>query len=146
MYWSFITITPSQWLVLGAIFAVLCLFMPKRIPMTICGAAIITGVGLFVYKLYAGNPAAILLQILLFLGLLALGLFVVRPKAPHIVDDFFPCPKAVFALDMPIENGRGAHTHDGVAYDLIGPDAPIGAQVSIISIRGQTLYIDVLSQ
>ena len=145
MYWSFITISPSQWLLLAGIFSILCLFMPKRIPITICGAALLTSVGLFIYKLYAGHSAAIPLQLLTFLGLLAIGIFIVRPKA-SFVNEHFPALHAVFALDMPIENGRGTYTYDGVTYKLVGPDAPIGAQASIISIQGNTLYIDILSQ
>ncbi|UNM05884.1 MAG: hypothetical protein H6925_05135 [Holosporaceae bacterium] len=62
----------------------------------------------------------------------------IRPKT-LLINDAFPHPHAVFALNLPIEKGRGTHTYDGITYELVGPDAPYRRQVSIISIQGKTL-------
>ena len=145
MYWSFLTINPTQWLILAGIFAVFCLFMPKRIPISITAAAFLTGAALFIYKAYSGNAAYVPFQLVIFMGSLVFILFFIRPNAliePHQ----FPHRNAVFTLELPIQNGVGTYKHHETTFKLVGPDLPIGAKVTIISIQGTTLYIEPLSQ
>lgn len=145
MYCSFIIITPIQWAILGCIFAGLGLFMPRRIPLTISGSALITAAFVLIYSLLI--PAAPLLavwQIILFLGLIIVGLFAVRPRST--TEEMFPQPHAIFTLTTPIKKGKGTFQHEGITYTLIGPDAPLGAKAAVVSINGHTLYIEILSQ
>lgn len=145
MYWSFLSITPIQWAILGGIFAALSLFMPRRIPLTICGSALITAALLLVYNLLVPGPSLLAIwQIILFLGLIVLGLFVLRPQSTTW--DAFPHPQAIFTLTSPIKRGKGTFQHEGITYTLIGPDAPTGSKAAIVSINGRTLYIEILSQ
>ena len=144
MYWSFLTITPLQWAVLGGIFAVLSLFMPRRIPLTVCCASLITSLALMACNLFLHTPMPVPWQMAVFMGTIVVGLFFVSPNTTTL--DPFPEIKAIFTLTSPIQKGKGTYLYDGITYTVVGPDAPIGAQATIVSMKGRTLYIDIISQ
>lgn len=141
---SFITITPTRWLLLSGIFLGLSFFMPRRIPWIISATAGATAMVSFIYLLLSSTLPSALFQVITFVVLLILSLVFVRTIS-------LPAKSSLrkgdtFILDAPIKKGKGVCNINGKTYTVVGPDCPVKTAVTVISIESTTVYISPVSQ
>lgn len=141
-------ITYSEWANLGILLLIISLIVRKKIPVCLSLAAMVTGFILWGISFY-GNPAiysAIWIQLSIFFGgfLLLLKTFPqswLELKFIGRWKRFHPRKDQIFLLPLPIVRGKTKVEIEGKVWTIIGPDLPIGSQVQIKSIEGDTFFV-----
>ncbi len=141
-----LSIAHGQWFILGFLFFGLSFLMPKRIPFILAACSFFCGFLVWILsKTSELPPLGLMPQLLIFILGILLGLYFTSPPLdrPHSGAPVgpHPHPGTTFFLSSPIESGKGQIILHNKVWHLVGEDQPVHAQVIVLSIKGNTLYV-----
>jgi inner membrane protein len=134
---------PWFWFIVAGLLLIGELMSPGVFLMWLAGAAVLTGIGDFIFALHWQGEVA-LFAVLAAALVFASWNWVKRQRSPqtdqpHLNLRHGAYVGRVFALENAIINGSGKLKIEDALWDVDGPDLPVGTRVRVTGVNGLRL-------